>query len=211
MVRKSIAGLAAIVVILVVAGRVRALLETSTTGDWPADWPRELEPLRAHARSTHVANGTQETIFEITFADRSSFEAAWPAILSLKTPGAPLRLFRVDTRPVKDPKEFTTPTVPTVKIFAPADAFAPMPDHQRAGPTVWPKEIVGPKGELPEFVERETVGGKETWVVAPPAASDKDIDFRFRARIDLELIADDKIIDLNRIQLPASEIVDRRF
>src|SRR4051812_34151425 len=71
------------------------LWEQRQMGYWPDDWPKAMEPLRAQARTIDVANGTQEQIYEITFKDRGQFEAAWPAILSVKTFSAPLRLYDV--------------------------------------------------------------------------------------------------------------------
>jgi hypothetical protein len=48
-----------------------------------------------------------------------------------------------------------------------------------------------------------------TWVPVQPGDENKG--FYYRARVDLELVADGEIIDLNRIKLPTEiPIIDKR-
>ena len=59
---------------------------------WNPSWPVALEPFRQQTNVWGVGHGIQETVFDVTFSDRAQFEKAWPAILKLKSPGAPLIL-----------------------------------------------------------------------------------------------------------------------
>ena len=68
-----------------------ALYSVSEMGDWPKDWPSELEPLRKQSR-TFVGPTFSARHFAIRFADRDSFEAAWRSILKVKSQGAPIFL-----------------------------------------------------------------------------------------------------------------------
>lgn len=60
-------------------------------GTWPKSWPTELEPLRKQAWTWQHEF---DLIYDIPFASRDEFEAAWPHILKLKARGAPLTLVR---------------------------------------------------------------------------------------------------------------------
>jgi len=62
-------------------------------GDWPATWPKELEPLRQHAK-TLVGPMADNQHFAITFTKREDFEAAWPHLLKVKSPGTAVLLVR---------------------------------------------------------------------------------------------------------------------
>ncbi|MDB5289414.1 MAG: hypothetical protein JWL69_655 [Phycisphaerales bacterium] len=62
-------------------------------GDWPASWPKELEPLRKQAR-TLVGPMIAQQHYEIPFTKREEFEAAWPHFLKVKSKGAPIILVR---------------------------------------------------------------------------------------------------------------------
>jgi hypothetical protein len=73
----------------------------------------------------------------------------------------------------------------------------------------FPESIVLDNGELPEYVAVRKIEGRMSW--APLEPGDKDVGFHYRARIDLELVEDGKIIDLNRIKLPSTAtIIDKR-
>jgi hypothetical protein len=93
-----------------------------------------------------------------------------------------------------------------VRILWPSGATASLPDGTRlhAGPP-WPDSLKAPSGELPEYVVAE--GGK--WV---PFAGDQRKGFQHRARVDVVLVVDGRVVDLNRIELPGdTPILDRRF
>lgn len=72
---------------------------------------------------------------------------------------------------------------------------------------------MGKDGGLPQYVVSEKQDdGSLKWVAADPYADAKPRGFYNRARIDVELVIDGRIIDLNRTRLPADGvIVDRRF
>ncbi|HEX5104966.1 MAG TPA: hypothetical protein VFV87_14200 [Pirellulaceae bacterium] len=62
-------------------------------GTWPASWPKELEPLRGQARTLE---GPLVLLlhYAIPFTERAQFEAAWPNLVKVKSPGAPILLRR---------------------------------------------------------------------------------------------------------------------
>jgi hypothetical protein len=72
---------------------VYADYSVSDKGTWPKSWPKEMEPLRKQARSLR-GSVADVTLYEIPFAKREDFEAAWPHILKVKTKGAPVILVR---------------------------------------------------------------------------------------------------------------------
>jgi hypothetical protein len=118
----------------------------------------------------------------------------------------------------------------TVRIYAPSGGYSSkgglgataLPEIQAAvrdgralyaGPP-WPKAIVGPEGELPEYVVSEKgEDGRLTWVETDPRKAGEELKgFYNRARIDIDLVVDGKAIDLNRVKLPENvRVVDRRF
>jgi len=65
----------------------------SRQGEWPKDWPAELEPLRKQSR-TLVGSLADLTFHEIPFSKREEFEAAWPHILKVRSKDSPITLFR---------------------------------------------------------------------------------------------------------------------
>jgi hypothetical protein len=78
-----------------VVGSVYAISFGGPGGDWPKNWPEELDPLREKAWNwTHGDSG--EKSYDIPFANREEFEAAWPHILTLKGKGETLTLLRGD-------------------------------------------------------------------------------------------------------------------
>jgi hypothetical protein len=199
-------------VVLLMSIVARGLVMISEKGSWPADWPKSLEALREHARTIGVHNGTQENIYEITFSDRAEFEKAWPTLLSLKTPGAPLRIYKVELLPASGLGQLESNADPMVRIYGPPqDEWTGANGEKLKTSAPWPKELYGPKGELPEFVRGDKSGGKSHWVPVD-GEKDKDSGFHYRARVDVDLVIDGKVIDLNRIALPSdTPIEDRRF
>jgi hypothetical protein len=70
-----------------------ALYEVADEGMWPESWPKELEPLRKHARTYNGPLGDHPH-YVIPFTKREDFEAAWAHILSVKSKSAPVILLR---------------------------------------------------------------------------------------------------------------------
>ena len=196
----------AIVVFAVMTALVSSLcfaaVIISNRGTWPDSWPKELERYRKQSKSLGVAHGLQEDVHEIHFRKREEFERAWPHILKLKTKGAPIILER-------SPSTYgaSGSTAQTgVRILCPAPGHSGPSEAKMldTGPP-WPDYIKMPSGGLPEYVVNQD--GK--WVAFDGTHR---IGFRHRARVDIVLITDGKIVDLNRIQLPADTlIVDNRF
>jgi hypothetical protein len=61
--------------------RAAALSTGGPGGTWPATWPKELEPLRKQAWTWEHADSRAKS-YDIPFADRAQFEAAWPHVLA---------------------------------------------------------------------------------------------------------------------------------
>jgi hypothetical protein len=180
-----------------------ALVETDQGGHWPADWPRELEPLRERAPTIGVATGFQETIYQIPLRTPEEFQRVWPALLGVKSKGGTLTL-RLLSDKSPAPVGATSDT-PCVRIYAPCAATVGKALH--TGPP-WPDSARLPNGELPEWVTDRRVEGRLMWVPVTAARPAGDL---FRARVDLELVVDGAIINLNRTYLPAdTPIVDQR-
>jgi len=186
-----------------------AMVSIANTGTWPDSWPKELEPYRKQAKSV---SGNQETAYEISFYNREDFEKAWPHILTLKSPGASLILenspptyFGFGESTAKFGFGESTAKA-RVRILCPVAVWVRTPDGKRlaTGPP-WPDYLKSESGELPEYVTNEN--GK--WV---PADRGDRVDVLQRARVDIVLITDGKIVDLNRIPLPPdTPIIDNRF
>ncbi|MCY2954982.1 MAG: hypothetical protein NTU53_23885 [Planctomycetota bacterium] len=169
---------------------------------WPSTWPKELDPYRKQAKTIGVAHGIQETVYEIRFNSRDEFEKAWPHILKLKSPGAPLILER-------SPATYNrsgTKSEAGVLILCPSGGTVRFPDgRELKADTPWPKSATLPGGELPEYVVAQD--GK--WV---PFDGKERSHIQHRARIDVVLITDGQIVDLNSTPLPENiPIIDRRF
>jgi hypothetical protein len=207
----------------------QCLVFTRHGGSWPSDWPAELEPLRGNAITIDVGTGTQEQIYEITFESSDEFIKAWPALLQVRTPGSPLRLRQVTkSEPQKGSWEsIASNSKPKVRIYAPisnsnrkprvADygSDKPTPDKQpkmlpfTLGPP-WPQELLTREGGLPEYVHAIPQDGKAVLVAVK--SNERPRGFGYRARVDIELVVDGKVIDLNRIKLPKDALViDHRF
>ncbi|MHC4479199.1 MAG: hypothetical protein ACYTEL_26560 [Planctomycetota bacterium] len=209
---------------LLISALCFAVVSTEGEGRWPDSWPKELEPLRKQAKTVRVGHGIQETVYVIGFRNREAFEKAWPHILKVKSPSAPLIL---ENSPFKYHVSGTE-SVTGVMILAPCSGFGGgrySPDAEtyedvdelvkegkvpRA--SAWLLEILSGKSELAEYVTAvRTEDGKKRWVDVRQL-DEEAIGFRNRARIDIILITDGEIVDLNRIPLPAeTPIIDNRF
>lgn len=200
-----------------------AIIGFSETGEWPGTWPEELEPLRASSRTMHVMTGTQENVYEIPFTDRETFEQVWPAILRTRSLHAPITLHRVEPEGGEGVQK-----TPLVRIYGPSNGLvgwegkpgsridpeklATAIDEGRAlrAAPPWPDDIIADDGSLPEYVADVKTDVRLRWV--PVEAGEKPVGFQHRCRVEVHLYVDGKVIDLNRIKLPAeTPIVDLRF
>jgi hypothetical protein len=209
---------------LVISALCFAVVSTRAVGTWPDSWPKELEPLRKQAQTVDVGHGIQERVYVVPFSNREAFEKAWPHILKVKSPGSPLILENSPFRYGVSGSESVT----GVMILAPCSGFrgGPYSPHAETYEDVdelvkegkvprasaWLLDILSGKSELPEYVTAvRDENGKKRWVDVRQL-DEKASGFRYRARIDIILITDGRIVDLNRIRLPANTpIVDNRF
>lgn len=206
-----------------------AAIYTADEGNWPEEWGAELEPLRATSRTIGVATGLQENIYEIPIADRETFERVWPAVLKLVTPGGRVTLTTVSDEPDPNWGHILDGKRATIRIYGPSGGYASVGSTDPNQPVdyeqlvkdgkalktdaPWPQDIVGPRGELPEYVVSvKGEDGRLTWKPIDPFAGGEFRGFCHRARIDVELVIDGQIIDLNATQLPeGATIKDQRF
>jgi hypothetical protein len=70
-----------------------AMYEVSNRGLWPKSWPKQLDSLREKSR-TLVGPHFELRHYAIPFKTREDFESAWPRIVEVKSPGAPIVLRR---------------------------------------------------------------------------------------------------------------------
>jgi hypothetical protein len=198
-----------IVIIFIFSTVGLALVMVDKGGHWPESWPKELEPYRKQAETFQVAEGNQLNIYEIRFRDREDFEQIWPTILRLKSKGAPIRLVSCSdaSRDATSMGLFDN-KVPAVRILAPPfNTDVVMSLGITSGTeSEWPSSVKLPTDELPEYIVNAEDG---SWV--PEQEVHQAVSFKYRVRIDIELVIDGKIIDLSRIRLPANiPIVDKR-
>ena len=184
------------------------IISTSDEGTWPDTWPQELEKYRKQSKTYNLSSGTEEEWHEILFEKREEFEKAWPHILTLKTKGAPLIIETIQTgHGVLDP--ILQGGKPGVRILCPSRSPRGFSEETRNRLTPWPDYLTLPSGGMPEYVVYQA----DKWI---PADVNKKKASRagihYRARIDIVLIIDSKIVDLNRIPLPAdTPIIDKRL
>jgi len=216
-------------VVLAAVPFLLSLVSESAVGNWPNDWPVELEDVRADAKSIDIGIG-REAIYQIPLKSREQFEAVWPGVLRAKSPGGTLTLYMVGSQGEGWPG--VSNEQPSVRIYAPSRAFSVARQGTDTGtptepPTIedlqalveqgkalradepWPKSAYLPNGDLAEYVTSETVDGRMTWVAA--AEDDGRLRDLHRARVDIAVVVDGKIIDLNRVHLPPDTgIIDKR-
>ncbi len=176
-----------------------ALVTIQGSGTWPRSWPKELDSLRDRARTVGVANGIQETVYEIPFYKREDFERAWPFIVGLKSKGAPIIL-------EASPSTYHGRALASgVRVLWPAGGAVGLPDGTRL-PTEppWPDSARLGSGELPEYVIRRGD-------MLVPYTGQEHAGFRFRARVDIVLITDGLIVNTNDIEIPThTPMIDKR-
>jgi hypothetical protein len=217
-----------------------SLAQTRDRGEWPESWSKELESLRKVARTIGFMAGNWENIYEIPFSDRYQFESLWPIILSLKTPGAPLRLSRINPGYQGSLLSYARPAV---RIYAPPRNASTSPGGvEGEAMAKLNEEMVNASPEKRKELEQEFARllrkQKEQGQILRPGPpwpkeiiSDsgelpeyvraEELDGKrrwvpakngFRARIEIELVTDGNIIDLNRIPLPPDTLIlDKRF
>ena len=194
---------AVLICILGFAGLCLAMVSISNKGTWPDSWPKELERYRDQAKTHGVAHGISENVHEISFTKRDEFEKAWPYILKLKSKGAPLIL---EHSPSKYGVSGSTARA-GVRILCPSGSGREIDGRRYIADAPWPDYIKSSSGELPEYVIFDHENAK--WL---PADRTERVGFMNRARVDVVLITDGKVVDLNRIQLPPNTpIIDNRF
>ncbi len=194
--------LLALLLLLAFAVTSSAIVVITNHGDWPESWPAALDPLRTAARTIEVGTGIQEVIYEIPFKERAVFERSWPLLAGLGSKGGTLTLYPADG---SEPERYRTILIKdraAVRVFWPVNGGS---DSLKCGPP-WPESILSKDGVLPEYVMSHGSGSELTWISAGMGAG-----FRFRARVDLELVVDGSIVELSRIQIPDSlRLIDRR-
>jgi hypothetical protein len=199
-------GVLAFLALIISSPAAFAIATIDETGMWPQSWPKELEPLRKDARTIRIATMIHEDVYEIHFKDRETFERSWPILLGLKSKKGQLTFYKVASSPPDQVVIFSN-EVPALRIYdSPAGSIS---GGSAVGPP-WPSSAFLPNGLLPEYVKAGEVQGKRTWI--PATRGEGFQGFMERARVDIELIIDGKIIDLNRIRIPSdTPIIDKRW
>lgn len=178
-------------------------------GRWPKDWLEELEPFRERSQTAHFSVAHIVLTYQIPFYNREEFEKVWPSILSLKSKGAPIRLVDLDAntgRWGKKGEDDWSNARPCVRVIAPPGSRFRWHNVEilKYGPPR-PPELWSEKGELPEYVHKEIVDGRQLWV-----AGKGDSFFEF-CWTELEIVVDGEVIDADRLELPEDEpVIDER-
>ncbi len=202
--------LAVVVVAMVFFGSATAagFVSIHEGGQWPADWPAQLEAYRDRARTFEIGTGgVRESVYEIRFGKIEDFEQIWPTLLQLRSAGAPLRVCNVE-EPGEGRRKILPNDAPVVRIYAPVYGSSAQKPGGRVLPVgpPWPQSVLLPDGTLPEYVAISEDGMQ--WI---PAVGGIPSGFRHRARVDIELVADGQILDFNRILVPPEiPVVDNR-
>jgi hypothetical protein len=203
----------------------------SDTGDWPKSWPAQLEPLRSQSRTLRHDG---YTMYHVPFTDRAQFEAVWPHFLSILDDDSQLTLSRGHDRwtavdfdagvVIFTPNtgQLIVPGDKKTTIYGPEVASAiregklkiPAGTYLKVGPP-WPDAIRDKLGKLPEYVVADGLEWRATTLQELRDSRNlrdnvTKISLTRRARTEIRLIVDGKVVDLNRIQLPNS-VVDKRF
>ena len=217
--KRCLRALAFVALLAVVSQSAFGLVGISNEGQWPTNWPAQMDPLRKSARTISVATGIQENIYEIVFTNRAQFELVWPAIQKVKTPLSPVTIYKTNSPAPKGWGWILTNSQPSIRIYAPAEAIVGAPLEKtnttsfekltatgqmlKAGEP-WPLEIQGTNGTLPEFVKIQHAGEDITWTPADLPSELNELrnhaGFLYRARIDLDVVVDGTIIQLNDLQ-----------
>ncbi|WP_010587475.1 hypothetical protein [Schlesneria paludicola] len=210
--------LAALTFALLATWNVHAWIIPSDRGEWPVSWPKELEELRPIAKSLDCATGLQECIYTIPFDSKEDFEKYWPSLMMVRTPGSTLTLSKVDEIEPGWGKLLTN-AKPCVRIRGPVASVlaryeksfgSDLSSNDPEAESI--RELVGPHGELPEYVTQILVNRATPVWRDSGKAPENVVGFKHRLRVDIELVVDGDVIDLNRIPLPQdSRIIDRRF
>ncbi len=208
-----------------------AIWFVSKTGNWPKVWPAQLESLRSQSRTLHHDG---YTMYQIPFTDRAQFEAAWPHFLSIATDDSPVTLSRGHDRwtavdfdagvVIFTPNtgQLIVPGDKKTTIYRPEVASAiqdgklkiPAGTYLKVGPP-WPDSIRNASGKLPEYVVADGLEWRATTLeeIRDNRKSRDTVtktSLCRRARTEIRLIVDGKVVDLNRIQLP-NPVIDKRF
>ncbi|MBN1858451.1 hypothetical protein JW848_04520, partial [Candidatus Bipolaricaulota bacterium] len=86
--------LLAAVALTALAALCVGVVSVSEGGSPPGGWPAELTPYLNGVVEYGIVTRISETHYVIPFEDRESFERAWPLLLTLKSPGGSLTLYR---------------------------------------------------------------------------------------------------------------------
>ena len=113
--------LSALFAVCMTFSTLHAAIFPSKTGDWPKNWPKELELYRAKSTTLGVGTGIQENIYTIPFNSQKDFEAIWPLLLKQTTPGSKVRLLVVTEKNHPAWGKFLKNANPCVHVYAPSE------------------------------------------------------------------------------------------
>ena len=182
-------------------------------------WPRGLNPKGSSELSRLVYpdvqatgcyyqnDGVRESLHQLSFSKRKDFETFWPAILSVKSPGAPLILRQGKSFYRKQSLESCG-----VQILFP---MLDTPGLSKPGIDPNALKVLREATEhLPEYVllkEGAFVPYTDALPAPRPLAIDRP-DPLYRVRTDIILVVDGDVVDLNRIPIPKdTPVIDERF
>ena len=177
-----------LLVVLVCSGVSFAAIWGADRGAWSSDWSKELEPYRARASTISERPIGGGYVYTIPFADRADFEKAWPLLVSLKSKGASLIL---RSGGVEMKRRWMGAIGYEGKEYSAGWPQGTYPGVKIYAPSKSLRLKGSPDYASAEALDRSNVG---------------------RSTTEIELfVGDGKVIDLNRIRLPAeTPIIDNR-
>jgi hypothetical protein len=214
-----------LLVVLVCSVTAIAMICGEDRGAWSSDWSKELEPYRARASTVSERPIGGGEVYTIPFADRGDFEKIWPVLVNLKSKGAPLilRSGGIEVRPRwsgvsvvkmdKTDKEYSVageaadPGTHGIE-YKPVDLV--LITSEETGKEYSPGWPQGTHPGVKIYAPTQLPYAKGSSRDAGAEAQDHATIERSTTVIEL-FVGDGKVIDLNRIRLPAeTPIVDNR-
>jgi len=127
----ALAALVLGIVLLAAVSPSLAVVTVHEGGTWSDGWLPELEGVRAQTTTIDVATGIRETIYQIPLRSHDEFEAIWRAVLSARSPGGTLTLYRTGSEAPEWPG--VSNSGPAIRMFMPSGGWPYPPLHEETG------------------------------------------------------------------------------
>jgi hypothetical protein len=206
-----------ILLLVMMVSPTHSLVVIRNGGNWPENWPAEMEKWRSRAK-TH--EGLPEVTYSIEFIERDDFEELWPVLLKLKSPHGVIRLYSVDKHEPKGNEVLHRRA--EVYLECPrlgSYELQPNGSYVHVGP--WSADLSAimngeaTAGNIPDRYPMHVAKDEKTGKWFPYDVFRKpdspELGWRVeRSRVDIVLYVDGHNIDLNRIKIPPGTLIEDR-